>query len=486
MKRKLFFMTILLAMFTFTIRVEAYEDFKLIDEIVEITNENPYQVQFDGNMESLEFELYDGNEIATIDETGILTPITDGKSGVVRLTVLCKDLNDNNCYQYLNNINTDAIIVINKDNKYDGVYTGLKDEYDAKKTELQAAVAPLTFTDVKVGFTKDFLTYSFETTNDKGEKDGVYKNYGKDFLFAGDELSERNLFLPDYTLSDGIDYSHYISGDNITTYFIFDEEYFRYEFEFVGEDGTKVPWGVNVTLPRISGPTKKIIYATENSADKKLVQDLLKTIPIINKSYLNVDVFSKFSVKSLIERQFNNSEAAKLIKDNKLDSYIDPRYGDSSPMSPFFGGYLVLGKNDVFYAAQELRVWSTLKLPKNASISTEQNIKEYFETYLDGDYTIRVEKDEEYPDVFRVYMKENKKLTFLDEFLSLFIPRVYADEESVITFAVEEVNLTDPKETNPPTGDNILLYSLIAGVSLIGFTGGTLYLKRRNKNRKVN
>lgn len=479
MRKNLFFLTVLLAMFLFTTRVNAYENFRLTDEIVTTgTGVETYQIDYTGYDTDLIFKISQTfgvdfeEKVATITDTGELTLLQDG---IVTVTVECKDDAKEGCNTFVSSSNLQLTVLVNKGGTHTVAFAAITEEFNTIKSELLLEAGKLTIEYLKTDFVKDLMTLSVDMLNDKGEKVGVYSNLGREYVFLSDRLPKDDLLA-----DKGIKIGYRLKNDTVVTSLYLSTTVFEYDFEF----GNTIK--ANIVGPTVEGPIVDIIYKEGVAADKKIVLDLAKTIPVFNKSYINADIFSKFSVESLSERQFNNSEAAKIIKDNKLDSYLDPRYGDSSPMSPFFSGLILLGKGGTYYTVQEIKVWSTLKLPKNASISTELNIKEYFETYLDGDYTIRVEKDENYTDVFRVFMKENKKLSYIDKILSLFIPRVYADEENVITFAVEEVNVTAPKEDNPQTGDNILLYSLVAGASLIGFAGGALYLNKRNKNKKAN
>ena len=465
MKKILFLITALLVTFSFNLEMKAYEGFKITDEIVTVEGDTPYQIKYTGDITGLKFNVSStygapiDTVVATVSETGEVTGLTDG---IVTVRVSCNSDTDYDCMAYVSKIKDSLTLLIDKTGAYEELFEDILEEFELKKTDLATEMAKIDTTAVNVNFVRTLMTLKFDLTDDlDGRKVGEFKDYGKDFVY---------LKFPDYnSFVTGIHLKYNVTEDTLEIA----GSVFSFQYPF--GDGN---------YATIMGPIseKKIInfnFPAGNEADKTAVMNFAKALPINNKTYINVSANDKFSLEDLTRRQFEDSDVEKMIQAAGIESYVDLRRGELA-LDPFAAGHIVLGKNGVYYTAQEFKMWSTLRIVKNDTMSLVDNIKACLENNLGSNFEITVEEVEDQPGIFRIFLKDKGQLTLLDKIFNFFVPSVYADEEDqVVTLAVEEVT-EEVKTNNPQTSvPSILIYTSLAIISAAGL-GLTLKKKKTN------
>ena len=154
-----------------------------------------------------------------------------------------------------------------------------------------------------------------------------------------------------------------------------------------------------------------------------------------------------------------------------------------------FGGNFVLGMNGVYYGGVEVEIYQMLQIPKvKNSKDLLKAIIEYFEKYLiNEDEEVKIEEfNNNGIDMYKATITKKQNNSPLALITNFLVPNVYADDEKVVEFQVEQVDneevikplVNDPVSV-PKTGDNILLY---VGVVLLSFSSMVLLYKKKIKN----
>lgn len=478
MKKILFIITALLITFSFSLDVNAFAGFELTDEVVQVNDGTPYQIQYTGDITGLKFTISNTSKpsgtsfedpVATVTNTGLVTVLKDG---VVGVSVSCVDSEDGNCMSYIQKIKNSLTILVNKSNKYSESFTAIMTQFNQKKLEANTEMNKITTTNVNANFIRFLMTYSFDVTDDiTNEVNGRFENFGQEFI---------SLQFPDFhsqvtdlnLISNIVEDSLELTGMQNP-----------FPFNVVRNEGleeeTTPSFFAYITGPKTNKKVVTFSYPAGNDADKTAVMNFAVTLPVNNKSYINLATGGNDSLDDIINIQYTGSDMEKYINDNDIDAYVDFRRGVGG-IDPFAAGHIVLGKNGVYYTAQEFKIWSTLRLPKNPDKDIKERIKTYFETYLDDIDEIVVEEVEGLTNIYRVHITEKDELTFLDRIMNFFVPNVYAaPDDTVVTFAVEEV-AEEIKTANPQTSvPGLLIYTSLAIASAVGL-GLTLKKKKTN------
>lgn len=463
MKKVISLILVLLVSFCFNHHVQAYAGFNITDEpIITLNDYTPYQINYEGDFAGLKFTSNTGDEVATVSESGLVTPKSDG---IIIIHVYCKDGYDAKCNSHIYSAKYQIAILVNKDKTYETEFNKIKEEFDKIQKALNDSINTFDTSDLNLDFVEDLMTQTITFTDDEDNSvTGYFDNFGEDFIYY---------YMPKYETG--------LNESFITKYIDnkFEIQISRYQVQYDFSGRTYYFPGVKSIKKNIN-----INFAKGNEKDKQEVLEFAKKVPINNKSYINPEINKTDTIEDIITRQFTNSDTAKLMKEAGINSFIDFRRGDDSPMSAFAAGQIVLGKNGVYYTAQEFKIWSTLKLPRNKDLTIMENIKNYFEKNIKGNYDVRVEEVSD--GIYRTYMTEKEQLSWFDKISNLIIPRVYAEEtEKMVTFAVEEVDVpieatTSVKTNNPKTsGPDLMVY---VGVAIISGAGLGILLKKKKTN----
>lgn len=234
-----------------------------------------------------------------------------------------------------------------------------------------------------------------------------------------------------------------------------------------------------------------INFAKKNNEHEKQVAAAAKNIKPKYYSYLN-KTFDKMFRMDNKDNQKLMLEASNFYKDlnNKnIDVIIDTRKGDDTPGRGMFGGNFVLGMNGVYYGGVEVEIYQMLQIPKvKNSKDLIKAIREYFEQYLISESEeVKIEEFNNNGIIMykaTITKKENNSpLAMIANFL---LPNVYADDEKVVEFQVEQVDnedvikpLVNDTVSVPKTGDNILLY---VGIIVLSVSGMVVLNKKKCKN----
>lgn len=235
-------------------------------------------------------------------------------------------------------------------------------------------------------------------------------------------------------------------------------------------------------------------YAPFKADEQKKVAEGIKNIKSKYNSYLN-ETYAKMFDTSNTNNQKLMLDATTIFKDfdsKKIMYNMDARAGDNTPGQAAFMGYMHFGINGVYYGFKEVEVVQVLRIPTlKKGEKMEDAIKNFFEKYLLTDKEqVKVEKGDE--DTYVATVSEKQNNSPLAMLLNFFIPNVYADDEKVMEFTVEESDEDFDKTTNldnvvgdatatpatPKTADNIVIYSLLGVFAL----AGTAVVTRRLRN----
>lgn len=474
MKKLIFLFSVLLGGFGFTLKVSAYEGFVLPESIIRITNTNPYQIEYTGDLTGLEFSShyqYGGNSYGSDINDKIIDITPTGKiiavnSGIAIVDVNCVDRDDSACNAYIGG-GISFTVFVDIDSTYTDEITAIIDEINNKIDLVEEKMNTLDKSAVRLPVVPEFMDLSIDmTSNDiAGKIIGTYRGYGNDFI---------SYCLPSYEIDDP-NVRIEVRPQNNKLLLIGMYGYGQIQVSL--DDTNANLRSISVNVPKVKVQVD-VEYATGNASDKETVLNFAKDFPIIHKNYINL-TGEETSLDEVLNQQFEGSTVEQTLKDNNIFYYFDPRMGDGG-MQPFVAGQIALGKNDIYYTAKEIKIWSVLRLPKMDEGDTIEGLQKYFDNLYGDMYDITVENSEEYVGYYTAFFKEKEQLSFFDKIINFFIPTVYADEidyDFAFSFALEEAEETN----NPKTGDSILNYISLGALSTIGLVGCGIYLSKHKK-----